>query len=125
MSTVRYFILRIPKPLPCIILEPMSTIRRLLADTSAPDRLFYAWQFALAQRMLQIMEERGLTQREFARLAQLTEAQVSALVHVEANPTLSMLARIQANIGADLLSWIGDDPAPATHARRTSRSRKE
>lgn len=71
----------------------------------------HTWQFMLAQRILQIMEEKELTQREFAKLARLTEAQVSALVHAGANPTLSVLARISAMLGSELLEWINTDEA--------------
>jgi transcriptional regulator with XRE-family HTH domain len=83
----------------------MSRLDSLLTQIKPEDRQFYNWQFALAQCIAQIMESKGLNQREFAKRARLTEAQVSALLHVDANPSLSLLARISALLEVDLLTW--------------------
>lgn len=90
----------------------MSTLRRLLEQQSPEDALFQQWQFALSNRLLQIMEERGLSQRDIALRARLTPAQVSALVHQGANPTLSVLARVAALLDTDLLQWEDADKSP-------------
>lgn len=94
----------------------MSRIETLLAQIKPEDRKFYDWQFALAQRIAQIMEEKGLNQRDFAKRARLTEAQVSALLHVGANPNLSTLARISALLESDVLTWALAD----TQTKNTS-----
>ncbi len=102
----------------------MSTIEQLAARLSPEDALYYDWQYELARRIAQILEERGITQREFAKRARLTEAQVSALLHCGANPTLSMLARIAALLESELLTWTNSDldeksdaPASEAHAK--------
>ncbi|MBK7578289.1 MAG: helix-turn-helix transcriptional regulator [Ignavibacteria bacterium] len=87
----------------------MNSIDNLLTQIKPEDRQFYDWQFALAQRIAQIMEAKGLNQREFAKRARLTEAQVSALLHTGANPNLSTLARISALLEAELLTWTRAD----------------
>ncbi len=83
----------------------MTRLNRLLSQISPEDRQFYNWQFALAQRIAQIMEAKGLNQREFAKRSRLTEAHVSALLHAGANPSLSTLARISALLDVELLTW--------------------
>lgn len=77
-----------------------------MAQIKPEDRQFYNWQFALAQRIAQIMEAQVLNHREFAKRARLTEAQISALLHVCANPNLSTLSRISALFDAELITWM-------------------
>lgn len=87
----------------------MNIVQRLSSKLSPEERLYHDWQFDLARRISQVMDERQLTQREFAKRARLTEAQVSALLHCGANPTLSMLARISALVNCELLHWKNSD----------------
>ena len=87
----------------------MSIIEQLASRLSPEEALYYDWQYDLARRISQILEERDITQREFAKRARLTEAQVSALMHCGANPTLSMLARISALLESELLTWVNSD----------------
>lgn len=105
----------------------MSIIEQLAARLSPEDALYYDWQYELARRISQILEERGITQREFAKRARLTEAQVSSLLHCGANPTLGMLARISALLESELLSWKNSDldaksdaPASEDYAKRAA-----
>lgn len=78
----------------------MDRIDRLVSKMKPQERLLHEWQFALSRRLQQIMEERNLTQRELAKIARLTEPQVSAIVHLDANPTIGVLARIAALLDA-------------------------
>jgi transcriptional regulator with XRE-family HTH domain len=87
----------------------MDRIDRLVSKMKPQERLLHEWQFALSRRLQQIMEERNLTQREFAKIARLTEPQVSAIVHLDANPTIGVLARIAALLDAELLEWTNTD----------------
>ncbi|MBU3679910.1 MAG: helix-turn-helix transcriptional regulator [Candidatus Kapabacteria bacterium] len=87
----------------------MERIDQLVSKMQPHERMFHEWQFALSRRLQQIMEERNLTQRELARISQLTEPQVSAIIHLDANPTLAVLARISALLNADLFEWINSD----------------
>jgi|LakMenEpi03Aug12_release.lakeMendotaPanAssembly.Ray.scaffolds.fasta_scaffold339766_3 transcriptional regulator with XRE-family HTH domain len=90
----------------------MSRIDRLLAKMPPEERLLHEWQFALSRRLQQIMEEQNITQKELARRSRLTEPQVSALIRLEANPTLGVLARIAALLKTDVLVWINSDLEP-------------
>ena len=87
----------------------MDRIDRLVSKMKPQERLLHEWQFALSRRLQQIMEERNLTQRELAKIARLTEPQVSAIVHLDANPTIGVLARIAALLDAELLEWTNTD----------------
>lgn len=98
----------------------MDTIERLARRMKPEERRFHEWQFSLARRIAQVLEERNLSQREFARLARLTDAQVSALLHVGANPTLSVLARISALLDTDLLTWTNSDTTPQSNGSRST-----
>jgi transcriptional regulator with XRE-family HTH domain len=95
----------------------MSIIKQLASQLSPEESLYHDWQYELARRISQIIEERNITQREFAKRARLTEAQVSALLHCGANPTLSMLARISALLDSELLTW-SDSDADASKQQR-------
>lgn len=98
----------------------MDRIERLLAKMKPQERVFHEWQFALSRRLQQIMEERNMTQRELAKVAQLTEPQVSALIHLEANPTLGTLARVSALLDAELLEWKNTDSTTQAQTRDRS-----
>ena len=87
----------------------MDRIDRLVSKMKPQESLLHEWQFALSRRLQQIMEERNLTQRELAKIARLTEPQVSAIVHLDANPTIGVLARIAALLDAELLEWTNTD----------------
>ena len=94
----------------------MDRIDRLVSKMKPQERLLHEWQFALSRRLQQIMEERNLTQRELAKIARLTEPQVSAIVHLDANPTIGVLARIAALLDAELLEWTNTDVDRLSHA---------
>lgn len=90
----------------------MTILEKIAAETPPEDSLFWSWQFELARRIAQVLEESGMNQREFGEAANLTEAQVSALLHSASNPTLSILARIAARVPAELLNWVNTDAVP-------------
>jgi|LakMenEpi03Aug12_release.lakeMendotaPanAssembly.Ray.scaffolds.fasta_scaffold857420_1 transcriptional regulator with XRE-family HTH domain len=106
-----------------------AIVRRLAATMSKEEQLAQDWQFALARRVAQILEQRSMTQREFAQRARLTDAQVSAILHGGANPTLGVLARIAALLDVEILTWVNSDvqasrrrsatPEPATRRLRS------
>lgn len=83
----------------------MDIFEELLKSTAPDNKLFWEWQFYLARRIVQEMEQRNLSQRDVAKLTQLTEAQVSTILHSSSNPRLSTLARIATGLSINLLTW--------------------
>ncbi len=100
----------------------MNIIEELLSKRSKDEAIFQEWQFAIARRLIQIMEDKNLSQRDVAKLTRLTDAQVSALVHAGGNPTLAILARISAGLNCNLLTVenvVGPD-TPVARPRKHS-----
>jgi hypothetical protein len=55
------------------------------------------------------MEERKISQPEFAKLVGISEEELDDLIHFCADPPLSLMARIAALSNAELLSWVNTD----------------
>lgn len=87
----------------------MSTIEELASRVSPEETLYYNWQFYLARRISQVMEERGMSQEDFVKQAGLTESEVDNLLHCGSDPTLSTLARISAVLDCELLEFVNTD----------------
>ncbi len=82
----------------------MNIIDRLLTEQPKDDALLQEWQFQISKWILNVMDERGMTQRDVARVAKMTEPQISALIHCDTNATLATLARLSALLDKELLS---------------------
>lgn len=82
----------------------MNIIDRLLAEQPKEDALLQEWQFQISKWILNVMDERGMTQRDVARVAKMTEPQISALIHCDTNATLATLARLSALLDEELWS---------------------
>jgi len=87
----------------------MNILEKLRSETDPEDGLLWTWQFQLAVRIAQILEEKNITQKEFAERTGLTDAQVSAMLHSSSNPTLSTLAKIASRMSTELLVWTDID----------------
>ena len=87
----------------------MRTIADRLAEIPIEKRTFYEWQFALSRRICQIMEADNLSQPEFAQRVGITEQELDDLIHMCADPSLSMLARISALSKSELMTWVNAD----------------
>lgn len=102
-----------------------GTLQRLLARRTKDEVVLHTWQFELARRIAQILEEQDLTQTELARRTGLTHAQISALLHSNSNPTLSTLAKIAGYLDVQVLSFINtDDGSERERADSVSRRKK-
>lgn len=102
----------------------MTILNEQASGLSPEEALYHDWQYDLARRISQVLTERGMTQRELAKRARLTEAQVSALMHCAANPTLAMLARLSVALERDVLTWIdADAEQPRNGTTNASRNR--
>jgi DNA-binding phage protein len=86
-----------------------STSEMLLSQRSKDEVVLHTWQFELARRIAQVLEEQGMTQTEMAARTGLTHAQISALLHSDANPTLATLAKIAGHLDIQILSFTNTD----------------
>lgn len=87
----------------------MSIIEELASRVRPEETLYYNWQFSLARRIAQIMEERRMSREDFVKQTGLTEAEVDNLLHCGSDPTLSTLARISALLDCELLEFVNTD----------------
>lgn len=60
----------------------------------------------ISDRIADILEERGMTQKDFARLMGKTEAEVSRWLAGRHNFTLATLAKISSALGTDIIKVI-------------------
>ena len=61
---------------------------------------------AIANRIYDILEEKGMTQRDFARLMGKTETEVSRWLSGTHNMTLATLCKISIALGENILSAV-------------------
>ena len=61
---------------------------------------------AIANRIYDILEEKGMTQKEFARLMGKTETEVSRWLSGTHNMTLATLCKISIALGENILSVV-------------------
>jgi len=87
----------------------MLNIKEKVEHIPAETRTYHRWQFSLSRRLCQIMEERKISQPEFAKLVGISEEELDDLIHFCADPPLSLMARIAALSNAELLSWVNTD----------------
>ena len=87
----------------------MSIVKQMIAEIPADERRFYEWQFSLSNRILQIIEACDISQSEFARMIEISEAELDDLIHMIADPPLSTIARIEALSKSKVLTWVNTD----------------
>lgn len=61
---------------------------------------------AIANRIYDILEEKGMTQKDFARLMGKTETEVSRWLSGTHNMTLATLCKISIALGENILSVV-------------------
>lgn len=59
--------------------------------------------FAIADKIASVLKERGMTNKEFAKLVGKTEAEVSRWLGGTHNFTLKTIARISAALGCEII----------------------
>lgn len=62
------------------------------------------WSFQIADKIAEVLKERGLTQKEFAKQIGHSEAEVCRWVGGTHNFTLATLAKISATLDVPLIS---------------------
>ena len=67
---------------------------------------------AIANRIYDILEEKGMSQKEFARLMGKTETEVSRWLSGTHNMTLATLCKISIALGEHILTVINEREEP-------------
>lgn len=76
-----------------------------IRNTISPEmRIQMELSVSIANRIYDILEERGLTQKEFARMLGKTETEVSRWLSGTHNLTLATIAKITAVLGEDIIT---------------------
>lgn len=76
-----------------------------IRNTISPEmRIQMELSVSIANRIYDILEERGLTQKEFARMLGKTETEVSRWLSGTHNLTLATIAKITAILGEEIIS---------------------
>lgn len=75
---------------------------------SIPDeqKAEFELSFGIAERICEILRERSLTQKDFARLLNKRESEISKWLTGRHNFTTQTIARIQTVLGCNLISIV-------------------
>jgi transcriptional regulator with XRE-family HTH domain len=81
---------------------------------------------AFAEKLRQVRRSRGMTQRELARLAHVTESYVSRLENATIAPGIDLVARLAGALGCPIgeLLPLADAPEAASRAVATDQARR-
>jgi transcriptional regulator with XRE-family HTH domain len=101
-----------------------STVaRRILEETPEETKIFVRKYAAIIARVHEILHERGMTQRELADRMGKNPSELSRWLHGEHNLTLRSLAKLEAELGEDIISVRCKTPALAELPRQTMKSK--
>ena len=78
-------------------------IANALADIPAENIRFVDKNLGISEQVCAILERRGLTQKEFARMLGKSESEVSKWLSGLHNLTLKSIARMEAALGEDII----------------------
>lgn len=86
-------------------MKKTNSIMDDIRNTISPEvRIQMELSVSIANRIYDILEERGLTQKEFARMLGKTETEVSRWLSGTHNLTLATIAKITAVLGEEIIS---------------------
>ena len=77
---------------------------QIVAETPPELKRQLDMSFAIADKLDATLQERGLTQKEFARMIEHTQAEMSRWLSGTHNFTLATLAKILAALGVNILT---------------------
>ena len=84
--------------------------RDCLAAISAEQKVEFDLSFGIAERISEILKAKGLTQKDFARLLNKRDSEISKWLTGRHNFTTQTIARIETALGSKLISiahWLG------------------
>lgn len=71
----------------------------------------------IANRIYEVLEEKGMSQKEFAQLMGKTETEVSRWLSGTHNMTMSTIAKISTALGEDIIAPARPAPLPRRRKR--------
>ncbi len=84
--------------------------RDCLAAIPAEQKAEFDLSFGIAERISEILKAKGLTQKDFARLLNKRDTEISKWLTGRHNFTTQTIARIETTLGSKLISiahWLG------------------
>lgn len=75
-----------------------------LAAISDEQKAEFELSFGIAERLCEILREKGLTQKDFAKLLNKRESEISKWLTGRHNFTTQTIARIQTALGCNLIN---------------------
>lgn len=81
-----------------------NLLAELLAETPKEQLLFVDFSMAIATRIVRILEEKGLKQKDLAQMLGKTEPEISKWLSGTHNFTLRSLAKIESVLGESLFA---------------------
>lgn len=80
-----------------------SAFDRIKARSPLSNKVFAAKALDIADQLAAILTERGMSQRELARLLGKGDSEVSKWLSGQHNPTLETIAKLEAVLGVDVI----------------------
>lgn len=81
----------------------LSIYNEALAKVPDDLRKEISWSFAISDKIAEILEEQGMTQKMFAKKMGKSETEISRWLSGTHNFTLRTLSKISAVLGADMI----------------------
>jgi transcriptional regulator with XRE-family HTH domain len=83
--------------------DKQAVVERLRAKISPENRIFVRKNLAISEQINFLLEEKGWSQKEFARHLGKTGSEVSRLLSGLQNITLKSIAKMEAVLGAEII----------------------
>ena len=80
--------------------------RQYLADIPKEQKEEFELSFGIAERISDIIEAKGLTQKDFARQLHKRESEISKWLTGRHNFTMQTIAKIESALGCKLISIV-------------------
>jgi transcriptional regulator with XRE-family HTH domain len=90
-----------------------SLLKQIVEAVSPAKKHLIKKQMEIAAELFAILKEKGLTQRELARMVSKEESYISKILNGESNLTLKTISEIEVVLKMDILV------TPKLHAKRT------
>lgn len=84
--------------------ERRSVIQRIREHIKSEDRLFVRKNIDISNQIEAILEEKGWNQKQFAKLLEKKESEVSKWLSGTHNLTLQSISKIEAVLGTDVIT---------------------
>lgn len=83
--------------------DKAKVVERLRAKITDENRIFVKKNLAISNQIMAILKEKGWTQKELAQQLGKSESEVSKLLSGLHNLTLKSIAKLEAQLGSDII----------------------